>query len=175
MKFKHIDKKVVFQNDHFKIFQEKLQLPGGKSVWWSFIEGMDAVGILALTEDNKIILVKQYRPAVKDFVLEIPAGVVDPGETPEETAYRELEEEAGYRAGSMEKIYEYYSSPGISSSKTHIFLAGSLVKTKQCLDEDEFVEIIEASMDEIENFNLIDGKSILALKHLEKFQTFSGI
>ena len=167
MKFKHIDKKVVYKNDHFEISQEKLILPGGKEVWWSFIEGVDAVGILALTDDNKVVLVKQYRPAVQDFVLEIPAGLIEPGESPEETAYRELEEEAGYRAESMEKIYEYYSSPGISKSKTHIFLAKSLIKTKQSLDDDEFLEIIEASFEEVQTLSLVDGKSILAIKHLE--------
>ncbi|WP_319202064.1 NUDIX hydrolase [uncultured Ilyobacter sp.] len=175
MKFKHIDKKVVYKNDHFEISQEKLVLPGGKEVWWSFIEGVDAVGILALTDDNKVILVKQYRPAVQDFVLEIPAGLIEPGESPEETAYRELEEEAGYRAKSMEKIYEYYSSPGISKSKTHIFLAKSLVKTKQSLDEDEFLEIIEASFEELQDLNLVDGKSILAMKHLEILGTPSPV
>lgn len=167
MKFKHMEKKVVYENDHFTISQEKLILPGGKEVWWSFIEGLDAVGILALTDDGKIVFVKQYRPAIKNFVLEIPAGLVESGENPEDTAYRELEEEAGYKAGSMEKIYEYYSSPGISKSKTHIFLAKSLIKTEQCLDEDEFLEIVEIFPENISTFDLFDGKSILAIKHLE--------
>jgi ADP-ribose pyrophosphatase len=167
MKFKHMEKKVVYENEHFTISQEKLKLPGGKEVWWSFIEGWDAVGVLALTDDGKMVFVKQYRPAIKDFILEIPAGLVEPGETPEETAYRELEEEVGYRAGSMEKIYEYYSSPGISNSKTHIFMAKSLIKTEQSLDEDEFLEIVEIYPEEVKSLDLFDGKSILALKHLE--------
>ena len=75
----------------------------------------------------------------------------------------------------MKKIYEYYSSPGISGSKTHIFLGEALVKTKQSLDEYEFIEIIEASKDEITRFDLTDGKSILAVKYIEGLEGFKKL
>ena len=82
---------------------------------------MGAAVIIPVFEDNSVALVKQYRHAAQDYILEIPAGTLENGETPEESAYREVEEEIGFRAGKMEKLTEFYVSPGFLTEKMHGF------------------------------------------------------
>ncbi|GLI56599.1 DNA mismatch repair protein MutT [Propionigenium maris DSM 9537] len=166
MKYKHLTKRRLFQNEHLEVFQEELQLPHGQRVWWSFFKGMSAAAVIAINEKDEIILVNQYRPAVKDHILEIPAGLVEEGEDPEVGARRELEEETGYRAGKLTKLYEYYTSPGISSSKMYIYLATDLTNGKQKLDEDEYLEIVHVPVNDLKPEELKDGKTLLAYSYL---------
>ena len=162
-KFKHLEKKEVFKNNHITVFSEKLQLPNEKVVEWTFTDKKEAVGIVAAFEDNSVLMVKQYRPAVKMVTMEIPAGLVEPGEAPEKAALRELEEETGYRAEKIEKMCEFYSSPGVSAGKFYIYYAENLVKTQQNLDEDEFLEVERIPLEKIETTSLFDAKSMLAI------------
>lgn len=166
MEFKHLKNELVFQNNVLKIFEEKLRLPNCKEVTWSFIEGREAVAVLALTKDGKIVFVNQYRPAIKKNLLEIPAGVIEDNETPEEAAIRELEEETGYMAGKLEKLCEFYNSPGISDAKIYIFKATDLIETEQKLDEDEFLEIKEFHIDEVKKLEIEDSKTFIALSYM---------
>jgi ADP-ribose diphosphatase len=98
MSYKHIKKEKVFENKHFAIYEEDLILPNGNQVRWTFVKDYISVGVIAFTPEGKLLLVKQYRPALKQELVEIPAGLVDPGEDVEKAALRELEEETGYRA-----------------------------------------------------------------------------
>ena len=132
----------------------------------SFFQGMSAAAVIAVTEEDELILVKQYRPAIKEHTLEIPAGLIEKGEDPEIGAKRELEEETGYRAGKLTKIYEYYTSPGISASKMYIYMATDLVETEQKLDDDEFLEIVKIPKNEVKPEDLMDGKTLLAYTYL---------
>ena len=166
MKYKHLRKKMVFKNEHLQVFQEELLLPKGQKVCWSFFQGMSAAAVIALTEEDELILVKQYRPAIKKHTLEIPAGLIEKGEDPEKGAKRELEEETGYRAGKLTKIFEYYTSPGISDSKMYIYIATELVQTEQKLDDDEFLEIVKIPKIEVDAQELMDGKTLLAYTYL---------
>ena len=167
MKYKHLRKRTVFQNKHLKIFQEELLLPRGQKVCWSFFQGMSAAAVIAVTEEDELILVKQYRPAIKEHTLEIPAGLIEKGEDPEIGAKRELEEETGYRAGKLTKIYEYYTSPGISASKMYIYMATDLVETEQKLDDDEFLDIVDiglgTAMKWINTGKIKDSKTIIGI------------
>jgi len=169
MKFKHIKREKVFKNDHISVYEEDLLLPDGNEVKWTFLGKFMAVGIVAFTPENKLLLVKQYRPATKNELIEIPAGLVDRGEDTKKAAIRELEEETGYRANKIKKIFEYYSSPGISDSKMVIYLAEDLVKTEQRLDECEFLEVIEVDLEEIDKIlnKSLDGKTTLALNYIK--------
>lgn len=166
MKFTHLKKKTVFQNEHLEIFQEELLLPKGQKVCWSFFQGMSAAAVIAVTDKDELVLVKQYRPAIKKHILEIPAGLIERDEDPMEGARRELEEETGYRAGKLKKLYEYYTSPGISNSKMFIYEATDLVQKEQKLDDDEFIEIVKVPKDEVRPEDLVDGKTLLAYTYL---------
>lgn len=120
-----------------------------------------------IDEEGNIILVRQYRNAADDYVLEIPAGGLEIGEDPKLCASRELEEETGYRANQVDFLFKFYSSIGITDEIISIYVARDLVKTQQNLDEDEYVTIerykLEELIDMIYNGELMDNKTISAL------------
>jgi len=167
-KFEELEKKEIFKNEHIKVFSRKLKLPNNRVVDWTFTGRKDAVGVVAVFEDNTTLLVRQYRPAVKIETLEIPAGLLERDESPVEAALRELEEETGYRAEKIEKICEYFMSPGVSAGKFYLYYAENLIKTEQHLDEDEFVEVDRVSLGDIAMSDLSDGKSIIAVEYAKK-------
>lgn len=123
--------------------------------------------IVPVFEDETVALVRQYRhPAVK-YLLEIPAGTLNEGERPEAGAARELEEELGFVAGKLEKLSEFFVSPGFCEEKMWVYLATDLTKTKQKLDTDELIEIVRVSFSEalemISDGEIEDAKTIIGL------------
>ena len=166
--FKELEEKEIFKNPHITVYSKRLKLPNDKIVNWTFTGRQDAVGVVAVLEDGNVLLVKQYRPAIKKETLEIPAGLLEKNESPSEAANRELEEETGYKAVKLEKICEYYMSPGVSEGKFHLYYADELVKTEQNLDEDEFLEVEEIALESVEISSLSDAKSILAIEYAKK-------
>ncbi len=171
-KFEELENKEVFKNDHIQVYTRRLKLPNNKIVDWTFTGKRDAVGVIAVFEDDSVLLVKQYRPAVRMVTLEIPAGLLELGECPMEAALRELEEETGYRAQKIEKIYEYYTSPGISEGKFYLYYAENLIKTEQHLDEDEFVEVERVPLKNLSIEKVSDGKSIVAIEYAKRRKGF---
>lgn len=167
-KFEELEKKEIFRNEHIQVYSRKLKLPNEKIVNWTFTGKRDAVGVAAVFEDNSILLVKQYRPAVKMTTLEIPAGLLEEGESPVEAALRELEEETGYKAQKIEKICEYFMSPALSEGKFYLYYAENLIKTEQHLDEDEFVDVEKQNLANLPIQTLSDGKSIIAVEYAKK-------
>ncbi len=123
--------------------------------------------IIPVFEDMTIALVKQYRHAAEKYLLEIPAGTLSPGEAPEIGAARELEEEIGVRAKTIEKLSEFYVSPGFLTEKMNLFLATDFTETAQNLDEDEFLSVERISFPEafekIRNNEIQDAKTIIGL------------
>lgn len=166
MKFKHISRKEVFKNKVISVFEEELYLPNKETVTWTFTGKKEAVAIISNIED-KVILVKQYRPAIGKELIEIPAGMVELGEDIELAAKREFEEETGYRANKVEKICSYYGSAGINAGQYHLFYASNLIKTKQKLDMNEFIEVLEIPLKNINIFEMEDAKTIIALNFLK--------
>ena len=123
--------------------------------------------IVPVFADNTVALVRQYRHAAGKYLLELPAGSLDGDESPETGAARELEEEIGVTAGKIEKIAEFYVSPGFLTEKMFVYLATELTETAQNLDEDEFVEIerltFPQAFDLIRNGAIEDAKTIIGL------------
>ena len=142
-KWKTLGTEYVYKSKRMKIREERLLLPDGKEAKYEIVEYPNFAGIIALTKENRIVFVKQYRPAVKEVTIEAPAGFIDKGEKPEEAALRELEEETGYRAGKLQKLAVYHSLVGRSNSMTHVFLATQLERSKPNPDEHEFLEVVE--------------------------------
>src|SRR5438270_2752658 len=123
--------------------------------------------ILPAFDDGTIALVKQYRhPAVK-YLLELPAGTLSGNERPEEGAARELEEELGVVAGRLEKLCEFFVSPGFCEEKMWLYLATDLKETKQRLEEDELIEVVRLPIDRalqmITDGEIEDAKTIIGL------------
>jgi ADP-ribose pyrophosphatase len=123
--------------------------------------------IVPLFDDGTVALVRQYRHAAGTYLLEIPAGTLNDGEDPLEGAIRELEEEIGVTAGKVEKICEFYVSPGFLTEKMHIFLATELTEAKQHLEEDEILTI--------ERHSLADLLQMIVNGHNNDAKTIVGI
>jgi len=123
--------------------------------------------IIPVFADNTIALVRQYRHAAQEYLLEIPAGTLSEGESPEIGAARELEEEIGVTAKTIEFLSEFYVSPGFLTEKMNLFLATELTETAQNLDEDEFLSIERISFAEafekIRSNEIRDAKTIIGL------------
>ena len=132
------------------------------------VEHNGAAAAVALTEDGRVIMVRQFRYAMGRVVLEVPAGKIDPGEEdPEKTMIRELKEETGYEAGSVEFLGRINPSVGYSEELIYIYLMRDLVPGKQHLDDDESLEVELMPFDEVyemaQTGKIEDAKTIVAL------------
>lgn len=146
---------------------DRVRLPNGREATREVVEHPGAVGILAFTAADRILLLRQYRAATGEILWEIPAGKLDSGEDPLNCARRELEEETGYTAGEWASLVTYYTTPGFSNEIMHIYTARNLVAGSQKTDEDEFVEVQEFSLDEawemVTKGEIKDAKTIIAI------------
>jgi ADP-ribose diphosphatase len=124
-------------------------------------------GTLPLFEDGTIALVKQWRYPLGRYSLEIAAGRIEPGDTPEETAARELEEELGYRASELRKIGEFFVAPGYCEERLYVYVATGLEPSRQKLDEDEEIEVVRMPFAEavrrVHSGEIDDAKSIITI------------
>ena len=136
--------------------RDRCRMPNGHIVPdYYVLEYPDWVNVVALTEDNRFILVKQYRHGVQENVLEIPGGVIDPGEDAQAAAMREMLEETGYRFSHIEQLCTLYPNPATSNNKTTTYLLTGGVKVQeQELDAQEEIEVILASADEVRQYLL---------------------
>ncbi len=132
-----------------------------------------AVGVIPITDDNKIIMVEQYRYTNQYYSLEIPAGKIDAGEDLEVAAHRELREEIGYDCKELKKVYEYYPAISYSKEKLIVFEARNLIKSELPPDEDEFISIKYFTLSEImamiKDNKILDGKTVLSMLTYKEF------
>jgi len=144
-------------------------LPNGKESKREIVNHPGAVAIIAITSEGKLVLVEQYRKALERSIIEIPAGKLEPGEKPEKTARRELEEETGYGCQELTYLQTFATSPGFADEVIHLFVAKDLYKIeeKADLDEDEFVELLEVTVEEAEEMvreqKIFDAKTAFAV------------
>jgi ADP-ribose pyrophosphatase len=124
-------------------------------------------GVVAVFDDGTIALVRQYRQPPVRYVLELPAGRLEPPERPEECAARELEEEIGVRARRLEKLTEFFTTPGFCEEKLWVYLATDLTESERNLEDDEFVEIVrvtpQRAFEMIADGEIEDAKTIIGL------------
>ena len=123
--------------------------------------------IVPVFDDNTVALVRQYRHPAGKYLLEIPAGSLNEGEDPMQGAARELEEEIGVTAAKIEKLTEFYVSPGFLTEKMHVFLATSLTETAQMLESDEILTLHRYTFDQlstmIQTGEIEDAKTIIGI------------
>lgn len=167
----YLASKPIFEGKVLKVVIDQVQLPNGNIAEREVVHHPGAVGILAVTPDNKVILVKQFRKAVNKVTIEIPAGKLENGEDPLVCASRELKEETGFSATSMREITKIYTTPGFADEIIYIFKAEGLRNGNAVPDEDEFVEMIELPVSEIDKFinsnEIMDAKTLVALFYLK--------
>ena len=163
-----VDKDVyVYRGRKFNVKISEVTLPTGNKVVGEVVEFRGAVAILPILSKNKVILIRQYRPSINEWIIEVPAGTLEKEEDPVSCALRELEEEVGYRAGKLVKLFEIFMSPGYSTEKLHAFIAMDLIKTKVKREEYEVIEEMIVDLDEaismVKSNAIRDAKTIALL------------
>lgn len=148
-KFEVLDSKIVFDK-FFKILKDRVRLPDKKETDYYTVKTREVVSVLALTDENEVVMCEQYRHAVGKIMTDFPAGYVEEGEDLETAARRELEEETGYTAKNLEKLGDIYPVTGMTNMRIHCFLATGLKKEKeQKLDPSEFIDVKLVPLEEI--------------------------
>ncbi len=166
---KTITSKSIFKGRVISLKVDEVTLPNGKTSTREIVNHPGAVAIIAITADKKMVVVEQYRKALERSIIEIPAGKLEKGEQPIDTARRELEEETGFAAGSLTYLQSFSTSPGFADEIIHLFVAEdlSVVDGKAALDEDEFVEVMEITVEQAEEMMLAgqiyDAKTAFAV------------
>jgi len=170
------DQKLMYRCKIFDVWEDEILLPGGKAITQARIDHKPTVAVVAINDNRELILIKQYRNAVKKTLWEIPAGTVDSlQEAPAVCAQRELAEETGFKAGKLTPLYEGYLLPGYCNEYMYFFLAKDLFPEPLPPDEDEFIELQPVSKTQanhlLQNGDIIDVKTalgiILADRHIK--------
>ena len=145
-----LDRKIAYQGKRVKVEELHYKNPRTNDILYRehVLAGHAAI-IIPITNDNNFIMIKEPRTPIGKTVLAFPAGIIENGETEEEGAIRELEEEIGYKARKIKKLRQVYPAMGYSNEKVVIFLAKDLIKTQRHLDEKEDIEIIEVPKEEL--------------------------
>ena len=142
-------------------------MPNGREATREIVEHAPVVAIVPVDENGDVVLVRQFRLATGDVMLEVPAGGVEEGEETEAAAQRELQEEIGYRASRLERLTGFFVSPGLCTEFIHVFLARGLVESRVDGDEDEDIVVERMSLPEavrlVEAGAIRDAKSIVAI------------
>src|SRR5262249_40535506 len=160
---KTLKSQIVYKGGHVQVREDRVIEPSGKECSREIVVHPGAVCIVAKTGPDEVILIRQYRHATGRELIEIPAGTLHDGEDPRECAIRELEEEAGYRAGTMTERGRFWTTPGFTTEYMYLYEATDLTKTQTNPDEDEVIEVDLVSRSEalrmIDEGRIQDAKS----------------
>lgn len=168
---KPVSSQHIFDGHIVQLFLDEVALPNGKTATREVVRHKGAVAVLAVTPDDKIVLVEQFRYPCNRVLLEIPAGKLDmAGEEPAQCAMRELAEETPYTCESVHLIHQFYTSAGFSDEKLYLYQAVGLNRNSTLKpDEDEYLELRELSRNEaqqaLQNGDIVDVKTIVAIQH----------
>ena len=161
------DRHLLLRADRFHVERIGWDDPQGVRRWKDVVRHPGAVVILPVLDDDRICLIRNKRVSVDEMLLEVPAGTLDPGESPRQCAQRELEEETGYVAGEMDSLGWFYVSPGILDEKMHLFVASRLAPGSPNRMPDENIEnhliTYEEAMKLLDTCEIHDAKTMIAL------------
>jgi len=165
MAFELIHSETVYSGRAFTVRRDHLQLPDGKETKLDIVEHIGSVVILPVDNDGNLLFVRQYRHAAGLDLLELPAGTLDVGETPEACARREVREETGMAAGQLEHLGGFWLAPGYSTEYMNAYLATGLYDAPLEADADEFLSVeripVKTALEMAERGDLPDSKSLV--------------
>ena len=165
---KPLQSSLVYRSPIFAVYEEEITLPNGKITKVSRIAHRRTISVVPVKADGSVVMVRQYRPAIGNYLLEIPAGLVnDDKESYEECAQREMAEEIGYRAKRLVRLFEGYLVPGYGDEYMYYYLAIDLYREFLPPDEDEYIETLEMPMETVlqmvRKAEITDSKTALGI------------
>jgi ADP-ribose diphosphatase len=163
---------VLLRASRFTVVRHRQTLPDGTARYRETIEHPGSVVILPVLEHDQVCLLRNYRIAIGETLVELPAGTIEPGDDPSVTAVRELTEETGYVAARWEKACEFLMSPGILHERMYLYIARELTAGEQALEPGEQIETFVVPMSEalamVDDGRIIDAKTMLGLLWYER-------
>lgn len=167
-----LKREMLFRGKIFELSRDDVKLESGKEVKLDIIHHRGGAAVVALTEQNEVVLVKQYRHPIGEYLLELPAGKLEDGDTPETAALRELAEETGYTSLRFQLLTTSYPAPGYCGEKLYIYLARDLKPETRQPDFDEELEVVYLSLEKacemIHYGEIQDAKTIIGLLATER-------
>ena len=168
----------VYHGRIISVDLDEVRFPDGSTGTLEMIRHPGASAVVPLLgdpgDDPEVLLIRQYRYAADQFLYEIPAGRLDPGETPADCARRELQEETGFTAERVEHVFTMYTTPGFTDEKIHLFVATGLVAGQAHREADEFMELVPTRLSRalsmVEQGEIQDAKTALALLYAAGFR-----
>ncbi len=166
-----LERRQIYPGRVVNLNVEKVVLPNGRVAEVEIVRHSGAVAVVAVDERDDLLLVRQYRHSIGDWLLEIPAGKLEPGEDPLACAGRELAEETGFRPGRLEALGPIWPAPGFSDEKIWLYLATELEVGTQALEADEVLSVVRVpvpeALDAARDGRITDSKTICALMRAE--------
>ncbi len=167
MSFRVEAEREIFRGRVIRLVEREFRLPNGRRTTFSVVEHPGAVAIVPVFENGDVLLLRQFRPSIAEELHEIPAGTLEEGESPLETARRELVEETGHRARKWSKLGTFYTAPGFCTELMHLFVARDLVPAEAEGDADEVLRPVRMPFDRalglVRRGKVRDAKSIAGL------------
>jgi ADP-ribose pyrophosphatase len=161
-------KQLAYRGRSITVWCEDVELPGGVVARLDIVRHPGAAAVVPFESDDRVLLIRQYRHAADGTIWEVPAGKLD-GDAPEACAARELEEEAGRRAGRLVRLGRIWTTPGFTDEQIHLFAAFDLEVVPHQREADELIEVVPMALDDalalVWDGTIADAKSALALLH----------
>jgi ADP-ribose pyrophosphatase len=162
-----LSSQLIYEGRAVRLRVDTMKLPGGRETSREIVEHADCVAIIAIDADDNILLVRQFREAVEEELLEIPAGGIDAGEDAVAAVQREMSEETGYKPGKVERLGGFYSAPGYCTEYLHLYLATDLVPHRLYAEDTESISLIRVPVSQVPELiaseKIRDAKSIAGL------------
>ena len=162
-----LDSREIYVGKIIRVKVDTVVFPDGRQSTREVVEHAAAVAIVPIDDANNVLMVRQYRYPTGQSILEIPAGMVEEGESPDDTAQRELQEEIGFMSRALRPIGGFWTTPGFCDEFMYAYLAKNLVPSKLMADDDEYIAVEKVPLDRIPRLirlgEIQDGKSIAAL------------